>query len=252
MSVCGGCGRPRKEGSAFCTGCGQRYPGEQVYPPSAPKPSPMPRRLPFGPVAIALAIVVLAAGGAGIALLLAGHHAPQKIAARNAGESAQATAPPSQDSPADGSAAAPSQSAPSPGPSGVGQVTIAPDAAQDADASSAAAFLNQYFSAINAHNYQAYDSLLSSQVPTLTEEQFDSGYGTTADSAETLVSISTAANGDLDVAVTFTSHQNPADSPNRQEPCTDWNISLFLEQDSGGYLIDQPPSDYHAQDQACS
>lgn len=208
----------------------------------------MSRRLPFGPVVIALAMVVLAGGGAGIALLLAGHHAPQKVAVRNAGESAQVTAPPSQDS----SSAVPSQSVPSPGPSSVGQVTIAPDAAQDADASSAAAFLNQYFSAINAHNYQAYDSLLSSQVPTLTEEQFDSGYGTTADSAETLVGISTAANGDLDVAVTFTSHQNPAASQNQQESCTDWNISLFLEQGSGGYLIDQPPPGYHAQDQACS
>jgi hypothetical protein len=134
----------------------------------------------------------------------------------------------------------------------VGQVTIAAAVSQDPDVPSVATFLNQYFTAINNHDYQSYISLLSSQAGQgLTQEQFDSGYGSTVDSAETLLTISAAANGDLVASVTFTSHQNPADSPNQQESCTDWKISLFLEQGGGGYLIDKPPASYHAGYQAC-
>jgi hypothetical protein len=131
-------------------------------------------------------------------------------------------------------------------------VSIAADVSQDPDASSVATFLNQYFTAINNHDYQSYISLLSSQEGQgLTQEQFDNGYGSTADSAETLLGISTAANGDLIASVTFTSHQNPADSPDQQESCTDWRISLFLEQGGGGYLVEKPPPGYHASYQAC-
>ena len=124
---------------------------------------------------------------------------------------------------------------------------------QDANASSVAAFLDHYFTAINNHDYQSYISLLSPQAQQgLTAAQFDSGYRSTADSAETLVSISTVSNGDLAAAVTFTSHQNPADSPDQQQSCTDWNISLFLVESGGGYLVDQPPPGYHASYHACT
>lgn len=181
-------------------------------------------------------------GVAGIILLHAGHHAPRADAVRNPGESVRLTHPPGQEG-----------SAPAPDPSSAGHVTVTADAAQDANASSVAAFLDRYFTAINTHNYQSYISLLNPQAQQgLTPEQFDHGYRSTTDSAETLVRISAATNGDLAVAVTFTSHQDPADSPNRQQSCTDWNISLFLEQDGGGYLIDQPPPGYSASDNACS
>ena len=135
----------------------------------------------------------------------------------------------------------------------MGQVTITAGASQDANASSVAAFLDHYFTAINNHDYQSYISLLSPQAQQgLTAAQFDSGYRSTADSAETLVSISTVSNGDLAAAVTFTSHQNPADSPDQQQSCTDWNISLFLVESGGGYLVDQPPPGYHASYHACT
>lgn len=114
-------------------------------------------------------------------------------------------------------------------------------------------FLGQYFAAINSHDYQSYISLLSPQAQQgFTAEQFDNGFQSTVDSNETLVSISTATNGSYISAVTFTSHQNPADSVNHAEACTDWSISLFLEQDGAVYLIDQPPASYHASHTACS
>lgn len=200
--------------------------------------------------------VALAAGGVtGVALLYAGHHSPRAGTGRTSGESTTIGAPASQ---GDATAGQPdstqtsSPSGPTPVTSSVGQVTIAADVSQDPDASSVATFLNQYFTAINNHDYQSYISLLSPQEQSLTQQQFDNGYGSTVDSAETLLGISTAANGDLVASVTFTSHQNPADSPNQGESCTEWNISLFLEQDGGeGYLIDEPPSSYHASYNAC-
>jgi hypothetical protein len=147
---------------------------------------------------------------------------------------------------------------PSPSPSQavpqtVGTVTLSEDVAQVADAASVAAFLNQYFGAINSHDYQSYSALLSPQVQqAFTAAQFDHGYRTTADSAETLAGISTTADGDLTVDVTFTSHQDPADSVDGTQPCTGWTISLFLQSDgNGSYLIDQAPSGYHASYQAC-
>lgn len=85
----------------------------------------------------------------------------------------------------------------------------------------------------------------------MTQAQFEKGYRSTVDSNETLVGISTASNSDLAAEVTFTSHQNPADSPDQSESCTRWDISLFLTQGSSGYLIDPAPSGYKASHKPC-
>ena len=151
------------------------------------------------------------------------------------------------------SAPAPSPSDTSPDTSGAGGVTVGAGASQDTDAASVADFLGQYFAAINAHDYQSYLSLLSPQVQQgLTQAQFEKGYRSTTDSNETLVGISTAADGDLAAEATFTSHQNPADSPDHSESCTDWDITLYLAQGGSGYVIDPAPAGYHASYQACS
>jgi hypothetical protein len=129
---------------------------------------------------------------------------------------------------------------------------VASAAGQDPGAPPVADFLGQYFAAINSHDYQSYVSLLNPNMQKdMTAQQFDSGYRSTADSSETLTGISTAANGDTVAAVTFTSHQDPADSVDHKETCTDWKISLFLEQASTGYVIDQPLSSYHAAHSPC-
>ena len=131
-------------------------------------------------------------------------------------------------------------------------MTVGAGASRDPNASSVAAFLGQYFAAINARDYQSYLSLLSPQLQQgMTQAQFDEGYRSTVDSNETLVGISTASDGDLAAEVTFTSHQNPADSPDQSKSCTNWDISLFLAQGSSGWVIDPPPSGYQASYQPC-
>ncbi len=110
--------------------------------------------------------------------------------------------------------------------------------------------VDDYFSSINNHDYQAYTALRSPQAQTISQSQFVNGYGSTTDDGETLRTISSADNGDVVAGVTFTSHQDPSQSANNNA-CTAWTISLYLVPDNGSYLIDNPPSGYHAKDSAC-
>ncbi len=112
--------------------------------------------------------------------------------------------------------------------------------------------LDQYFTAINARDYQGYIGLLTPQEQQgLTPAQFASGFRSTVDSGARFASISTAADGRTVAVVTFTSRQNPVDSVNHREACTNWRISLFLEPNGSGYLIGKPPPGYHASYAAC-
>jgi hypothetical protein len=203
-------------------------------------------------VAAAILFVAVATGGA---FVYTSHSSPRGTA-RNSAQPDPASSP-AQDGSTPGkddSASEPGQPDTSPDASGDGGIEIGTAVSDDPSSSSVASFLGQYFAAINAHDYESYDALLGPELQQAeTQEQFDDGYGSTVDSSETLVGISTAADGDLDAEVTFTSHQDPADSPDQSESCTDWDISLFLAQGGGsGYLVDPAPSDYHASYQPCS
>lgn len=111
--------------------------------------------------------------------------------------------------------------------------------------------LGRYFTAINEHDYSQYSSLLDQQMKQDNSlSSFSNGYATTTDSAETITGISDTGGGDLAVTVTFTSHQDPADSPDNSS-CTDWVITLYLVPQGGSYLIGSPPSTYSASYQAC-
>jgi hypothetical protein len=123
--------------------------------------------------------------------------------------------------------------------------------AQAAAAPQVEAFVNRYFSAINNHDYQRYRTLLDHRMRRdESVADFDAGYRSTTDSHATITSIADSAPGRLAVGVTFTSRQRPADSPSHTA-CTDWNITLFLRQHGGSYVIGRAPADYHAAYQAC-
>jgi hypothetical protein len=131
-------------------------------------------------------------------------------------------------------------------------VAVAPAAASNTAAPQVQSLLEHYFAAINAHDYAAYSSLLDAQMRgENSRSHFDSGYGTTHDSAETLTSITGTGGGVLAATVSFTSHQSPADSINNSS-CTAWTITLYLEPQGGGsYLIGAPPAGYQPSHQDC-
>ena len=113
------------------------------------------------------------------------------------------------------------------------------------------ALVASYFAAINAHNYQSYASLLTpSAAQNITQAQFNSGYGSTSDSNMTLTTISNPGPDSVAAALTFTSRQLPADSPDHSS-CDDWQITLYLQVNGNSYLIGLPPVGYQASYATC-
>jgi hypothetical protein len=279
MEVCQSCGKPRGPGTVFCTGCGQRFtPAESAV--SKRRPSRPRRGPPISLIAIVAAVVIVAIGTGVFFLMRPGPQHIRNVAdsglsspVRSATRAAQSpasqaaqgsgsapptisSAPPAASSapPTTPSAVATPSPTPSPTPdlSTVESVTVSASAAQNPDATAVATFASQYFSAINSHSFQAYYSLLTPEVQRgLTAQSFSSGYESSTDSDETLVAITTAANGDTAANLTFTSHQSASQAAGHTGTCTDWNITLFLESNGTGYLDGTSPSSYHAKYKYC-
>lgn len=217
-------------------------------PPGGPRP-PSPRR---GGTALLIAVVVvavLAAGGGAFALVssLTGHRA-----------SSQQSSPPPSSAPASPGTAATTPAGPtatasaSPTASG-GTSTVAMSSAAAANpaATQVRAFVERYFTAINAHDYAAFSSLLDARMRQQNpQSEWTSGNATTRDSAETLTSIADTGGGGLAATVSFTSHQSPADSINNSS-CTAWTITLYLQPQGGSYLIGVPPAGYQSVHRNC-
>jgi len=286
MSYCTGCGLPRSGPAPFCTVCGTAFSGpapaadpagtqddgfgswfrtdpattgpdwsERIAAPPGPGPGgtgpggtgpPRPpgqrQRLTSRRIAVALAVLVLAAAGGTLAWLTLRHPGATPAAGGAPGTPRPAPRP------------SPSTSA-TPGrpPAGPGRrlVAVAPGAARQAAEPRVVGFLEAYFTAINTHDYQRYSVLLGPRVRRVeTAPVFQAGYQTTRDSAVTLTGIAAAAGGQLAAAVTFTSHQAPADTPSRSG-CTDWKIILVLAPRHGGLALQPPPPGYHASYRAC-
>ena len=83
-----------------------------------------------------------------------------------------------------------------------------------------------------------------------TTQEFYNGFHSTTDSRAVLSAISSISPGRVGAAVTFTSHQLPADSPSRTA-CTDWSITLYLRKQGGRYVLGPSPPGYQAVYQAC-
>jgi hypothetical protein len=160
--------------------------------------------------------------------------------------------------------ARPPRSAPSSasGPSGHGgtgaavtaTVAVASAVGHSAALPQVLAVLDRYFSAINQHDYAAYARLLDPQARQRSPASaFSAGDGSTTDSGETLTGLAEMGSGGdagLAAAVTFTSHQQPVDSPDHSD-CDAWSITLYLVPEGSGYLIGLPPAGYQGSFTSC-
>jgi hypothetical protein len=216
---------------------------------------------------IAAAAGVLAGGAAGGLLLArsphpAAAHPPARTVGKHGSGGTASTAGPEPASTLPASTL-PASTVPSSAPSAPATPSASPpvtgavikvsrSAAADPREQDVVGFLGKYFSAINSRDYRAYASLLGPQPRAeLTRAAFIRGFRSTSDSGAKLRRIGTGASGDTVATVTFTSHQDPADSADRQQSCTRWRISLFLQPGGDGYLIGQAPAGYHASYSAC-
>ncbi len=142
-----------------------------------------------------------------------------------------------------------SPSAPAPGDGAV-VVAMAPGMSQAPDAAQVDGFLVSYFTAINTHDYEQYERLLvPSRRAELTAADFARGYGTTTDTAASIVGISPTADG-VAATVSFTSEQRTAPGA-AVTTCTWWDITLYLRKQDGALLIGSPPAAYHAYHRTC-
>jgi hypothetical protein len=206
----------------------------------------------------AVAVIVLGAAGGAYAVVASQHHGKPAALPTDTGSTATSQAAPTSAASISAAPAsaipasvAPATSAPASPTASSGTLAVAAGAASNAAAAQVTALVNRYFTAINQHDYQAYTSLFDQQMQQQNpESSFDSGYDGTSDSAETLKSISDTGSGGVAASLTFTSHQNPANSPDNSS-CDQWSITLFLVPDGGGYLIGTPPSGYQASHDAC-
>ena len=111
--------------------------------------------------------------------------------------------------------------------------------------------MSQYFTAINARDYRGFVSLYEPDaVPMSSRHEFLAGYRTTRDTRETLAGLAPTGGGGWAATVTFTSHQDPADSATHTS-CTAWQVTMFLVPNGTSYLIGRHPASYHASFQAC-
>jgi hypothetical protein len=189
-------------------------------------------------IAMLAVVALVAVGGGVLGFAMHRRHAPP-------GNSA-ATGSASPTAPRSGTASPPA------GPAGGNAtVAVAPGVARNPHAAPIVTLLTTYFTAINSHDFSSYQALLNPQMKrSVTLSRFAAGYRSTTDSGATLAGISAAPDGRTIATVTFTSHQDPADSPDRSA-CTNWSIRLYLQRAGGGYLIGPAVPGYRASHQPC-
>jgi hypothetical protein len=226
---CARCGRETDGDVPQCAACTTL----ESLPPS---PSPGGRRI----VLTAAAVVLVLAGVAAVATFATA--SGRRPAAEGQVLAHPGARPATSDS---------ARSAASPRPSARPVVGIASLAGAQPHAAAVDTFLGRYFMAINNHDYRAYLHLFGPESRgALSGAGFETGYGTTRDSAERLTELVATAPGQVAVTVTFTSHQSPAAS-SAHAGCLRWKITVYLVRQGGRYVIGNPPADYYAKDQPC-
>ena len=222
------------------------HPPQQAHRPVAAG-RPTGRRWPV-PLPIAALVVLLGATAGAAGAWYAVGKAPAAYQSAIAPASSPASSPAPSQSTTSGS---PSPSAPSPNPPNPPEtlVSLATAAAGSPDAAAIQPVITEYFRAINSRDYTGY---LTTQSPghALTEQQFRTGFPSTVDSSVVVTSITTAPDGRPAAEVSFTSRQQPQDGPDG-ESCTNWQVTMFFDDNAGTYAIGAPPAGYRASYQAC-
>jgi hypothetical protein len=196
------------------------------------------------------AVAVLVVGGGVIAWAATQHSGPSRPTTMPRAASAPVRLPtPTQ---AATRAPSPTPAPPTATPPGTsGMVAVTPAVLQSGDEPEVLAFLDEYFAAINSHDYQQYRSLLDGRLRGAeSAAQFRDGYWSTTDTGAKLVRLAPAAGQGVAATITFTSHQAASESPTHTT-CTDWRTTLYLSPLSESYVIQEPPPSYRAKYHSC-
>jgi hypothetical protein len=189
---------------------------------------------------LVLCIVALAAAG-GTAAALYFTHSSHRSEPPSASHLGVSSAPASAPTPTPGLSSSPPQAAPTRMSVDGVSVDISGVSADD-DVAAVARTVGTYFGGIDARNYlQAWDAFAPALQATIPYQLWSSSLGTTRDTQVALQAIRHDPNGDIEVTVSFRSHQAPQSGPNPGETCTNWSLKYRLVSSSGSaslpYLI---------------
>jgi hypothetical protein len=224
------------------TGPGYPAPyGAQPGPPAGRKGPSGGRKAAF---IVAVALVMLAAGGGAYALVSRSNKTTaQPPASPTAASSATPTAPSSASASSAPGTASPSVSATASASSVPSLVSLGSGVASTGAEPAVEMTLSRYFQGINTHNYAEYQSAHNKHEQAIeSESDFNSGYGSTQDSGMTLTSLVSTASGES-ATVKFTSHQDKGTGIDGSA-CNNWQLTYFLVPDGTGYLIGPAPAGY--------
>lgn len=181
-------------------------------------------------IAIA-AVLLVAAGGTAAALLLL-HPSHGKAAATAGSTEPTSNAQPSQSPDANPTPSPSLAPSPSSAPSHVtvDGVRVGISAINThASATAVAQTLGTYFGGINSQNYmQAYNTFTPSLQASIPYQNWSSGLTTTKDTSVVVQSIQQHPNGDVNVTVSFRSHQAPQYGPVAGDTCDNWLLDYRL------------------------
>lgn len=137
------------------------------------------------------------------------------------------------------SAAPPDGTDPAPPRAHPGSIVLTEGAKAHPDHRTVRWLLQTHFDAINFHRYDTWKTtVVAAKQAELPEEKWNREYASTRDSDIVLHRIEPGADDSLRVLLTFTSRQDPENSPNKQSPCLRWRVVYPLVHESGGMRLD--------------
>ncbi|GGP41773.1 hypothetical protein [Saccharothrix coeruleofusca] len=119
-------------------------------------------------------------------------------------------------------------------------VRLSVDAAQHPDGARVRTVLQEFFDAINAHDYDRWSRTVTAERSTTTPRSlWMSDYESTRDGTILVHRVESAADGRLRVLMTFTSVQDIAKAPvGMQSDCIRWRVVYPLKEEGGELRVD--------------
>jgi hypothetical protein len=113
--------------------------------------------------------------------------------------------------------------------------------------------LQRYFNAINAKDYEAWQStVIRERVERQPEDQWQAAYRSTQDGSIVIYRIELGEEDTARVLLTFHSTQDPADAPQElPEPCIEWSVVFPLILQNDGWKLDASPASASPQHERC-
>lgn len=136
---------------------------------------------------------------------------------------------------------------------GESTVRLSVDAGLHPDGERVRILLQEYFNAINGHNYQEWrETVTTERVRRVPEAKWQSDYQTTVDGSILVHRIEASSTERLRVMISFVSLQDVSKAPAElQSDCIKWQVVYPMQEEAGALRVDIGPEGTASQFDAC-